>query len=106
MRRHTLIVLGITAAVFGLAPLTQAQSDAPFSSNEIPSPLAIPLTYFRLWVKRGMFKDSSYKCRSVNNLQLVIVLGLVYLILNGTPYPKTPKKASWSLWCLDPILLK
>ncbi|MEQ8756783.1 MAG: hypothetical protein RID09_25135 [Coleofasciculus sp. G1-WW12-02] len=34
MRRHTLIVLGITAAVFGLAPLTQAQSDAPFSSNE------------------------------------------------------------------------
>lgn len=34
MRRHTLIVLGITAAVFGLAPLTQAQSDVPFSSNQ------------------------------------------------------------------------
>ncbi|MEQ9550194.1 MAG: hypothetical protein RIM23_11310 [Coleofasciculus sp. G3-WIS-01] len=34
MRRHTFIVLGITAAVFGLAPLTQAQSNAPFSSNE------------------------------------------------------------------------
>lgn len=33
MRRHTFIVLGITAAVFGLAPLTQAQSDVP-SSNQ------------------------------------------------------------------------
>ena len=34
MRRHTLVVLCLTTAVFGLAPFAQAQSDAPFNSNE------------------------------------------------------------------------
>ncbi|MEQ8969111.1 MAG: hypothetical protein RIE73_01795 [Coleofasciculus sp. C1-SOL-03] len=34
MRRHTLVVLSITTAIFGLVPLAQAQSDSPFSSND------------------------------------------------------------------------
>ncbi|EDX73455.1 hypothetical protein MC7420_3629 [Coleofasciculus chthonoplastes PCC 7420] len=34
MRRHTLVVLSITTAVFGLVPLAQAQSDSPFSAND------------------------------------------------------------------------